>query len=442
MNKKIGFLFLVFILYAGVRLVPFFFTFTSTDRFFLADSYEYSLLGENIAQHGYYTQNGGEPGLRRTPGYPLYLALIYKIFGVKPAVALFFQIILSGFIPVFLYLNAEQLFSKRIAKIAAVISIFEPVSVIYVNILLSETLFVIFLLISTYFLIKSTKEERSAFVVLSAIFAGLSAYLRSISLYLPVFYALIYLLASRFSFRDRIKKSVSVIIIAALTVSPWIIRNYAVDQYKGFCSIQDINLYHWRAAGVISEVDHIPLRTAQENLDRAVPSGLSLANEYRFFRDKAARIIMHHPYAYFIVMLKGSINMLASPERYAVFKLANIKPRLLGFMWQGHSLENAINMLKSDPAIISAVVLYQAGFTVLLGLLILIGLVTAAGEGFYRELLFLVLIIAYFIIVSAGPEAEPRFRLPPLPYAIILVSTALSALSSSITRKHYKERIK
>lgn len=442
MKKGIGFLFLIFIFYVGIRLVPFFFTFDNTSRFFLSDSYEYSLLGATMAEHGYYTQNGGDIGLRRTPGYPAYLAAVYRIFGVKPAIALFFQIILSGLIPVFLYLNAELLFSKRIAKLAAVISVFEPVSIIYANILYSETLFVILLLVSTYFLIRSLKEESSSSVVLSALFLGLSAYVRSISLYLPAVYALIYLVASRLSVRNRIKNAVSVVIIAALIVSPWIVRNYMADRYTGFCAIQDINLYHWRAAGVVSEVEHIPLRTVQDNMDRAVPSGLSLANKYQFFRDKAISIILHHPYAYAIVMLKGSINMLASPERYSVFRLADLKPRFLGFMWQGHSIEKAVDMLESDPAVISGTVIYQIVFTGLFGLLVLIGIVIAAGEGFYKELLSLLLIIAYFVIVSAGPEAEPRFRLSALPYGIIIVSLAVSALSSSITRKHYKERIK
>jgi 4-amino-4-deoxy-L-arabinose transferase-like glycosyltransferase len=442
MKKDMGFLFIVFVFYVGIRLVPFFYTFDNNSRFFLADSYDYSLLGVNIAQHGYYTPNGGGPGLMRAPGYPLYLAAVYKFFGVKPAIALFLQIVLSGLIPIFLYMNAELLFSKRVARIAAVLSIIEPVSIIYANILLSETLFVIFLLLSTYFFIKSMKHKNTSALVMSALTAGIAAYFRPVILYLPFAYAFIYITVSLLSFKDRIKYALGIVLITGLTVLPWIARNYVVDGYKGFCSIQDINLYYWRAAGVISDTEHLPLKDVQKRLKDAVPSGLSLANEYQFLRNKAVNVIIHHPYAYLKVMLKGSINMLLSPERYAVFKLADIKPRFLGVMWQGHSIREAINMLMSDPFIVSSVVMYQLLFNIVIGLLIIIGIVIITGEGFIKERLTLLFIIAYFVAVSAGPEAEPRFRLPVLPYMIIIASFAIAALSGSVSRKHYKERIK
>jgi len=442
MRKDIGFLFLIFVFYVGVRLAPFFFTFNNTNRYFLLDSYEYSELGVNIAQHGYYTPNGGEPGLRRSPGYPLYLAMVYKFFGVKPAIALFLQIILSGFIPVFLYMNANLLFSNRVARIASMVSIFEPVSIIYVNILLAETLFVTVLLISTYFFIKSIKHKNTLAFIISAVTAGLAAYLRPVILYFSLVYAFIYLAVSWLSLRDRIKYAIGTVVITGLTVLPWIARNYIIDQYKGFCSIQDVNLYYYRAAGIVSDKEHLPLKQVQDRMENAVPAGLSLSNKYEFMRDKAINIIIHHPYAYLKVMLKGSINMLLAPERYAVFKLANIKPRFLGVMWQGHSIHEAINMLMSDPFIVSSVVMYQLFFIIVLGLFILLGIIIITGEGFIRELLTLLSIIAYFVVVSAGPEAEPRFRLPVLPYMIIIASFAISALLGSISRKHYKERIR
>ncbi len=442
MKKDMGFLFIVFVLYVGIRLVPFFSTFDNTSRFFLADSYAYNLLGVNIAQHGYYTPNGGEPGLSRAPGYPVYLAAVYKLFGVKPAIALFLQIVLSGLIPIFLYMNTELLFSKRVARIASVLSIVEPVSIIYANMLLSETLFVVFLLLSTYFFIKSLKNKNTTALLMSAITAGIGAYFRPVILYLPLAYAFMYISVSWLSFKDRIKYALGIVLITGLTALPWITRNYIVDRYKGFCSIQDINLYYWRAAGVISDMEHLPLREVQDRLKQAVPSGLSLANEYQFLRDKAVSVIIRHPYSYLKVMLKGSINMLLSPERYAVFKLADIKPRFLGIMWQGHSIHQALNMLMSDPVIVSSVVMYQLLFTIIIGLLIAIGMLIIAGEGFIKELLIMLFIIAYFVAVSAGPEAEPRFRLPVLPYMLIIAAFALSSLFTSVASKHYKKRIK
>ncbi len=441
MKKDVVFLFLVFVLYVGIRLVPFFSTFQNNSRFFLVDSYEYNLLGINIEQHGYYLPHGGEPGLRRSPGYPLYLAAVYKFLGQKPAIALFLQILLSGLTPLLLYMNANLLFSKRVARIASALSVIEPVSIIYANILLSETIFVIFLLLSTYFFIKSLKQKSTSALVMAAVTTGVGAYFRPVILYLPFAYAFTYIAVSWLSFKDRILHAAGIIVLTAVAVAPWFVRNYVVDRYKGFCSIQDVNLYYYRAAGVISDIENLPLKTVQDRLKAAVPAGLSLVNKYQFMRDKAFNVIVHHPYAYGKVMMKGSINMLLSPERYAVFKLAGIPPRFLGIMWQGHSVHEALHMMMSDPFIVTSAVIYQLVFTVLTGLLILIGILVIAGEGYIRELLTLLFIIAYFIVVSAGPEAEPRFRLPVLPYMLILAAVAISALFTSVASKHYKKRI-
>ncbi len=441
MKKDMLFLFFVFVLYVGVRLIPFVYTFNNTSRFFLVDSYEYSLLGVNIAQHGYYTPHGGEPGLRRSPGYPLYLAAVYRFFGTNPAIALFLQIVLSGFIPLLLYMNAGLLFSPRVARIASALSVIEPVSIIYANILLSETIFVLVLLLSTYFFIKSMKQRSTSALVLAALMTGTGAYFRPVILYLPFAYAFTYIAVSWLPFRTRITHAAGIILLTGLVVAPWMVRNYIVDRYRGFCSIQDVNLYYYRAAGVISDIEGLPLKTVQDRLKAAVPAGLSLANKYQFMRDKAADVILHHPFAYGKVIIKGSINMLLAPERYAVFKLAGIPPRFLGVMWQGHSIHEALRMILSDPFIVSSVVIYQLAFTIITGLLMLIGVLVVSGEGYIRELLTLLFIIAYFVVVSAGPEAEPRFRLPVLPYMLILAAVAVAALFTSVASKHYKKRI-
>ncbi|MCL4477738.1 MAG: glycosyltransferase family 39 protein [Deltaproteobacteria bacterium] len=442
MNKGTGFLFFVFLFYVAIRLVPFFFVFDHTNRFFQFDSYDYNELGQNIALHGYYVPKPVEPGLRRSPGYPVYLAIIYRLFGVNPAIALFFQIILSGFIPIFLYLNARLLFSKSIGAIASVISIFEPVSIIYSNMLLAETLFVLFLLMSTYFFIRSLKSYNLTFIAISSMCAVITAYLRAIDMYIIFVFAFLYLINQHLTLGERIKSMGFFIIIFIALIIPWFVRNYEVYGYKGFCSIQDTNLYNYRAAGVVSEIQGISLKDAQSQLEKEVPEGLSLAQTYQFYRDHALRIILHHPYAYLVVMLKGSINMLLSPERYTLFKLSGIKPRLLNFMWQGHSMTKALKMILADPPLIVAMISYQIMFNGLLLLFVFIGIIVLAGEGYYKELLFLLTIMSYFVVLSAGPEAEPRFRLTTLPYEIITASVAIASMYGSFSRRHYKKTLK
>lgn len=85
---------------------------------------------------------------------------------------------------------------------------------------------------------------------------------------------------------------------------------------------------------------------------------------------------------------------------------------------------------------------YQDVFAVVTALLAMMGIVVVAGEGFLRELLLLLLMIAYPVVVSEEPVAGPGNRLAMLPYVLIMASAGISALFTSVSSKHYKKRIK
>ncbi len=381
MGKKAGLLFILFVLYAGIRLVPFFFVFDSPARFFLPGSSAYNEIGANLAQHSSYVR--GQPGKVPAvpPGYPFFLSLIYRAFGVKPAIALFFQIALSGLIPVFLYLDAEILFSKRIARIASVLSVFEPLSLVYDSTLLPWTLGALLLLMCTYFLIVSMKRKDSTAFFIAAITAGAAAYLLSSMLYCPLVSAVAYLAASRLRPWNRLTYTVGTIVIAGLTLVPWAVRNYAVSGYKGFSQAP-------------------------------------------------------------VVTLRGTTGLLSSPLHRDLSRLVGVRPGPARPVLQGRSVQNGGRRPLAGPSVIRDVILYHDVFTVFIVTLAVIGIIVVAGEGFLRELAVLLLFMLYIVTVSEGPAAGTGHRLMALPYLLILTAAGISALFTSVASKHYKKRIR
>src|SRR5207244_6507344 len=57
-----------------------------------------------------------------------------------------------------------------------------------------------------------------------------------------------------------------------MLVGSWQIRNRVVSGSAQFSSIQSVNLYFYRAAGIVALRDRIPLAAAQAQLQRAIPT--------------------------------------------------------------------------------------------------------------------------------------------------------------------------
>lgn len=117
------------------------------------DSTEYYQIARNVAARGIFSQATEPPytpDTWRTPGYPLFLALIMKFGGESETVLVMVQQVL-GVINVFLvFLVARFYMSERRACVAGVIVILEPFHLYYSLWLLATTLFVTVLLLTWY----------------------------------------------------------------------------------------------------------------------------------------------------------------------------------------------------------------------------------------------------------------------------------------------------
>ena len=439
-NSRAAFLLTVFILYAGIRLVTFVFLFHERNP--IIPNY-YSELGISLMQQGSYSIDKKDEGLIRAPGYPVYFTIIYSLFGIKPGVALFLQILLSGFIPVLIFFNAEHLFGEAVARTAALVSAVEPVSIIYSNLLLSETLFMIPMLAGSLYLMKALRQGRAGPLLLSALCTGIAAYFRAVMVYMPFVYATLYLVLSKQTAKKRLLHIGAFAGVFMLTVSPWIVRNYLRYGYDGFCGIQDINLYYFRAAGVAAKLEKKPFLDTQIEFYNVVPKGLSTGNEFGFYRERAEHIILKHPLIYLDVAMRGALNLLVAPERYGVYLLSgHLKSyKLSGLLWDRFSIRSIMHKFTSSPPLILWMLLYQVAFTMLTTALTASGISVAIRERKYRAMIIMLSILVYFIAVSSGPEADARMRIPILPYVLILSAVALSNLYKKMHLKEQDRKI-
>lgn len=120
------------------------------------DAAEYVALARGLARHGQYVQYDADdrplagPDTWRTPGYPLFLALIVRLAGDSPlALLLAQQIVAIATIPL-LWLVLRRVTRPSWAFIAALAWCFDPFRLYYGLWLMSETLFTCVLLLACW----------------------------------------------------------------------------------------------------------------------------------------------------------------------------------------------------------------------------------------------------------------------------------------------------
>lgn len=206
----------------AARVIPVLFTLDTGIA--LDDMFQYDALAESIRWGRGYTWYGGIPTAARAPLYPLFLAVIYFLFGHSFFAARIAQAVLASFLPLIVYLLGRRLFDRRVAVGAAWVLVFYPLFMLYPLGLITENLFFLLVPLTVLCLFKAIDTSRNSYYALAGLLLGLCILTRSVisGLVLLILPWLWYCLSD---IRAALKKWGLILLpVAALTV-PWSIRN-------------------------------------------------------------------------------------------------------------------------------------------------------------------------------------------------------------------------
>ncbi len=196
------------------------------------DGKDYFEIAENLITRGRFAGIFGITSVR-APLYPFFLSLLFLASGGDIAVMRIIQILISLTMIPLIYLLLKKLDQKKPAVIIALfIYSFYPAFIYLPYRLLTENLFIILLMIFSLVFLKYRGLKDCA---ICGITAGLLSLTRPMFLLYPIF-ALIYIFYHRKkNFRLIISDFLVIVILMALTILPWTIRNYML--WGGFCLI-------------------------------------------------------------------------------------------------------------------------------------------------------------------------------------------------------------
>jgi hypothetical protein len=176
------------------------------------------------------------PSSWRPPGYPLFIAAIYAVFGLDNFMAVYiFQAFIGTFLCLFIYKLSSALFHEKQAMLPFVWSGFYVFYLQYAAILMRETLVFVLLISFFYFLYLclSAEGKRTKHMWLAVLLYALLIHTDPRYLfYLPFF---IILFIGYLSFKQGLKSYLVFLLLTLVFLVPWTVRNYLA--YEGFVLI-------------------------------------------------------------------------------------------------------------------------------------------------------------------------------------------------------------
>ena len=384
------------------------------------------------------------PDTFRTPLYSLFIAGVHRVSGGSNLWLLVLQNLLGLGAPLAAYLLGRRLWGRRVGLGAALLLGLCPTSYISALLVTTETLFTLLLMLA---LLAGDSLARGAFTsrrqaLALGLLLALATLTRPVSYYLLGPWLVWLVWGGRKlgqSWAGLAFTALCVLLPWLVLVGGWQVRNQALTGSSQFSHIQAINALRYRAAGVEALRLGISLEEARARLVRQAlasqPPGLSEAQSYEHQQRVAMGVMADHPWLVARVTLTGLAKAAFYPLNVTIFDffggssgehgplgdLGSLSP---GEWWQ--------RWVGQHPGVLAATL---AGL-LYLGL-IWAGAARGLGQGlgpasqpWTQGLLLLTAV--YLLLVSAGPEAGARFRVPVMPILALYAARGLWPLGREV----------
>jgi len=375
----------------------------------------FNKAAKQFAVHG---DLGGS--IRLAPAFPVFIGLIYRIFGESHNNYVFFQSLLLGILACLVYLiSLESFQSQEIALLTGFIIIIFPICLWYVPRHWVELLFANLVILMLWSASKVLAKGTILNLLVFGIATALTSLCKSVVMLFPLFLAFSVLLMRVFRIKpfEKLDKGrmvrIFLIPTAAMIVvlSPWTIRNYNVSG-KFVPVSSNASVEFFRGNVMAENNSFLPQNTISEIW------GEIMDREQEIFREHG----LENPSPIereeiFNPIMKDFI--LKSPFKFAL----KIVKQIPAFWINGETTSKSL------------VFLAMALPTLLLSI---IGYILTRKELIFANVAMIFL--AYFNLIYAAVLAFARYSMPVYPPILILAVYAVFLICSKRNRTIYKKR--
>ena len=396
------------------------------------DAFRYNSWAQSIA---FGAKHVIEPTFR-APLYPVFLAVIYKIFGPNLFMARLMQMLISALICVMIYFIALKIFNKRIAIISSLLGAFYGPFFYWAGEILIVTLIVFLDLVMLLILLYAFDKPKKLYWLLGGVVLGLSSITRpNVLIFIPWVIVLIFLM-NKFKQTRTTKKLRFVYMLCFLAgiivvISPVTISNYATaNDFVLISSQGGINFYMGNNPDADGKTAQPPgiVETHGEFLDDAWLVSVKFAEETageslkpsqvsRFWYLEGLKFIIENPLEWFKLMCK----------KFAYF-------------WTGVEITNNEDVYYFTRfSHILRLLMWHKGLAFPFGIicpLALVGIIIS--RKFWRKLLLLYGFIFFYMVSVMLFFVCARYRLPVVPILLIFAGYTINYWIEKLKLRDYK----
>ncbi len=381
--------------------------------------------------------------LGHPPGYPILLAMIYKLLGESDTVVQFVQITADAVAALVIFLIATELLSSRMGIIAGLLAALSPQFSWNAITILPDTISVLPILLAIYVLVHFRKALRWQAVFSAGLLIGISTLLRANSLLLTPFLAGLIVIwrcetpgkrpdsqtrgahggTPLQSGRRRVKLAVMLVAGTLMVIAPVTVRNAVVYGYfiplslgAGQTLLEGIADYDPAGRFNIPDTD-VGIAEMEARQEQRPDYATTLFGPDGIKRERArlARgltVIRSHPLWFFGVMVQRSVSMLRL-ERVPIISLD-----------PDHKL-NYPGMLRVVQRIFLTAVMLP---------LALAGVILLAFAKRWSTLAILLAVPVYYFCFQSALHTEYRYVIALNYFLLVFASIAIDVLGSAVWR--------
>ena len=396
------------------------------------DAYQYDNSARALLETGRFAaspETSDEPETRRTPGYPLFIAAVYSVFGLRHFPVIAIQIFISILTIALTYAIARTLFKPSVALLSGIILSLDVSSFLESQQLLTETLFTFLLTIAVFagVYLFLNKKNRLKWALALGIALALSVLVRPIGYYLvfPIIMGLfVYGIFIKWQWKEVLGVVMMVLIPWIVLIGGWHARNFiAADSYE-FSTIRGEILFDYEAARIIARKDDTTREEAVSILHASVANTADRSSN--FYAQKGLSVIREYPLIFIQNKLYGVRTILLGPRVNALFTY-------LGIPAEGGGVVRDLIKLSGKEYIQKWPIDNTLQFAISMSAIIFLHVICAAAVlsvwGIIRRKnkmlvihLFTWGVILYLLILSSP---TPRSRVPIMPFIAIYAAVGL-----------------
>jgi len=255
----------------------------------------YDFFAKRISEGHGYTLFDGAATSRWPPGYPMFLAAVYRATGESQVAARIVQALLGAGIAVATAELGRRLIGARAGAIAGVIVAATPSLALYSSLLMSEVLFTWLLIVS--FMLGVRRDARR-WVFLSGVALGLATLVRAQGLAMAIAVWASWIAAGGIGAEARRPLVASAGVMAAgavLVIAPWAVRNAVeLHTFQPVSTGLGMNLWMGNNPSSTGTVMDAPVAEF-ESATAGLANPAREVEMDRLARDAALRFVLHHP---------------------------------------------------------------------------------------------------------------------------------------------------